>query len=154
MERHNAYYFYNVKSKETTWDNPLTQPAAAAPARTAPAPDLGGVDPELAYLDPSLSSSSSATGGGSAVTARFNARTGKFQGGDPTKNPEYHSDYARAKRQSSAFFDVDAWEKVCRPLLLLSTSQAGAETYTSNVRLNKLNQNPNKNHGRRRKKSL
>lgn len=83
--------------------------AQSAPQRPVTAEDYGGVDPELAYLDPSIRAGSS--GGSGSLTARFNARTGKFEG-DPSRNPEHHSDFSRAKRQSSFFFDVDAWQKV------------------------------------------
>lgn len=92
----------------------MTEPQRPQQQRREQHPEsYGGIDPELAYLDPSLQSGSGGQAG-AAVTARFNARTGKFQGGsEANRNPEYHSDFSRAKRQSSFFFDVDAWEKVC-----------------------------------------
>ena len=117
--RYNAYYFYNLKTKETTWTNPI----ASAKDKVAPKKDvralLQGVDPDLAYLDPSLSAamttaSPSGTVAGSAygTAGRFNARNGKFEG-NPDKNPDWVSDFSRMKRQSNIYFDVDGWEKVC-----------------------------------------
>jgi hypothetical protein len=102
FSRANAYYFWNSKTNETTWTNPVmgaapsaaaaaaassstSSPAAAttaAPSSTAAtssrpsvlptADDLGGIDPDLAYLDPSLSTGASSGGGPSAPT--FQAR--------------------------------------------------------------------------------
>jgi hypothetical protein len=136
--RANAYYFWNSKTNETTWTNPVAttagtaSPAAAtAPPSTSststplssstPAtgggappsqPDLGGIDPDLAYLDPSLSASSSSRAGGGppAFQARFNARTGRFEGSQG-RTPEHVSDYNRSRRQNEFFFDVSSWER-------------------------------------------
>jgi hypothetical protein len=118
--RYNAYYFHNVKTKETTWTNPIVGTPKAAPKKDA-RQVLQGVDPDLAYLDPNLSValSSSASSGGTvaggayAAAGRFNARTGKFEG-DPSRNPDFVSDFSRMKRQSNIYFDVDGWEKVRR----------------------------------------
>jgi hypothetical protein len=118
--RYNAYYFHNVKTKETTWTNPIVGTPKAAPKKDA-RQVLQGVDPDLAYLDPNLSValSSSASNGGTvaggayAAAGRFNARTGKFEG-DPSRNPDFVSDFSRMKRQSNIYFDVDGWEKVRR----------------------------------------
>jgi len=43
-------------------------------------------------------------------TARFNAKTGRFEA-DPTRDPSRVSEYARARSQAEAFFDVAGWEK-------------------------------------------
>ena len=67
---HNAYYFYNSTTYETTWVNPLQPPtavsgdAAAAPSTTpsASAPSTGADNQEAQEDDPSLSSSRSSSG--------------------------------------------------------------------------------------------
>lgn len=114
--RANAYYFWNQKTNETTWTNPL-EPAPTASATTATPSttveerpkDYGGIDPELAYLDPMLAYGAR-TGVTGAQTAKFNARTGRFEGAD-ARTPDYVSEQSRYKRQSAFFFDVDGWEK-------------------------------------------
>jgi WW domain len=91
---HNAYYFHNAVTQETTWENPLqpsqpssssssssstsqtpaqndegkeTDPSASTPAYTAlqQAALSQGIDPSLAYLDPSLISDVNPTTGSS-----------------------------------------------------------------------------------------
>jgi hypothetical protein len=130
---HNAYYFYNTVTHETTWENPL-QPGAssvsppAAQNDTDPAADQSqatslhtstftavqqaalarGIDPSLAYLDPSLLSTVTPTGA-NTFTAKFNARTGTFTRND-ARDPSHLSEYERAKRMSEFYFDVAAWE--------------------------------------------
>ena len=67
---HNAYYFYNSTTHETTWVNPLQPPtaaaddAAAAPSTTpsASAPSTGADNPDAQEDDPSSSSSRSSSG--------------------------------------------------------------------------------------------
>jgi len=117
-----------VKTKATTWENPLT--AATVPTTTSQAQDtatrrpniaaLNGIDPELAYLDPNLSAAMASKPGSTAkivpgrslsATARFNARTGKFES-DPNRGPESVNEFNRMKRQSGFYFDVEAWERV------------------------------------------
>ncbi|VDB96711.1 unnamed protein product [Peniophora sp. CBMAI 1063] len=133
--QHNAYYFFNAVTQQTTWENPLQPSSAAASSSatpdksaspgpsTAPESDTPaalakmyalqqaaaeqGIDPALAYLDPSLASSSS---GGSGYTARFNARTGAFTAADG-RDPSHLSEYERMKRMSSVYFDFGEWEK-------------------------------------------
>ncbi|KAB5591951.1 hypothetical protein CTheo_4629 [Ceratobasidium theobromae] len=128
---HNAYYFYNIRTAETTWVNPL-DPASSASSSTqqqqstgqqvsteqsqgmeqAP-PDmshLNGIDPELAFLDPTLAvPSAGATGPVPMFSARFGARSGKFTAMDG-RTPEHMSEAARAQRMSSVYFDTQAWE--------------------------------------------
>ncbi|KAJ8474901.1 hypothetical protein ONZ51_g6920 [Trametes cubensis] len=115
---HNAYYFYNSVTQETTWVNPLQQDNAEAGPSSAPAAAASttqatpgapsstvdlyaaaaaqGIDPALAHLDPSLVAVQRAHG----AFARQDAR-------DPT----HLSEYERAKRMSEFYFDVNAWEK-------------------------------------------
>ncbi|KAI0634343.1 hypothetical protein C8Q77DRAFT_1111186 [Trametes polyzona] len=131
---HNAYYFYNSVTHETTWVNPLQQPnAEAGPSNAAkassPAPQASsaagpssstmdlyaaaaaqGIDPALAHLDPSLVAGASAPGGAYTFTAKFNARTGAFAKQD-ARDPSHLSEYERAKRMSEFYFDVNAWER-------------------------------------------
>ncbi|KAI0319745.1 hypothetical protein OF83DRAFT_1108748 [Amylostereum chailletii] len=134
---HNAYYFYNSVTQQTTWENPI-QPTAStdsAPEDSSSSPGAGpssdpkssappavaqmyalqeaaaaqGIDPSLAYLDPSLAGPS-APGGVYNYTAKFNARTGAFTAMDG-RDPSHLSEYERAKRMSQVYFDVGAWEQ-------------------------------------------
>jgi len=130
---HNAWYFFNIRTGETTWTNPLqdpdvvasssqppldpslatTQDASSSTTTTAVTP-MGqaaleqGVDPELAYLDPSLAYGPLSSGPGT-YSARFNVHTGKFTAQDG-RDPSHVSEYARAQRMSAVFFDVQGWE--------------------------------------------
>lgn len=126
---HNAYYFYNSVTQETTWTNPLQTNAEAGPSNsTSPSDDAAdapaassssldiytaaaaqGIDPALAHLDPSLAASGSAPGA-FTYTAKFNARTGAFARPDG-RDPTHLSEYERAKRMSEFYFDVNAWEQ-------------------------------------------
>ncbi|KAI0372348.1 hypothetical protein BV20DRAFT_922319, partial [Pilatotrama ljubarskyi] len=136
---HNAYYFYNSVTHETTWVNPLQRepnaeagPSGAStagssssatrqtsPGAPASAPSTAadiyaaavaqGIDPALAHLDPSLLAGG--TGPGAfTYTAKFNARTGAFARPD-ARDPTHLSEYERAKRMSEFYFDVNAWER-------------------------------------------
>ncbi|KIY67609.1 hypothetical protein CYLTODRAFT_375813 [Cylindrobasidium torrendii FP15055 ss-10] len=128
--QYNAYYFFNTKTQETTWTNPVEPTAsssssatpAAAPA-SEPVPTTAGpstsryaaaaaagIDPALAYLDPTLGSGPAGSSGQYAAAARFNARTGRFTAEDG-RHPEHMSEYERSKRMSQFYFDVDAWQK-------------------------------------------
>ncbi|KIM24999.1 hypothetical protein M408DRAFT_331472 [Serendipita vermifera MAFF 305830] len=122
--QYNAYYFYNTKTQETTWTNPLEpqasapavpedaafgSSAAAVPTQSNPNPALDGIDPELAYLDPNLAAGGPSNPAG-MYAARFNARTGRFTATDG-RDPSHLSEYERMKRMSSVFFDVGAWEQ-------------------------------------------
>ncbi|CAE6448623.1 unnamed protein product [Rhizoctonia solani] len=123
---HNAYYFFNSRTSETTWVNPL-DPSASTPAvqptqepepepttSEAPPPDfshLGGIDPELAYLDPTLAvPSAGAKGPVPTFSARFGARDGRFTAMDG-RRPEHLSEAARAQRMSAVYYDTEAWER-------------------------------------------
>ncbi|KAI0672232.1 hypothetical protein C8Q78DRAFT_1068814 [Trametes maxima] len=127
---HNAYYFYNSETHETTWVNPLqdsnaqagpstaaidsmTSPpsATAAPSSSADlyaAAAAQGIDPALAFLDPSLAAGPS-NPAAFTYTAKFNARTGAFARPD-SRDPTHLSEFERAKRMSEFYFDVNAWE--------------------------------------------
>ncbi|CAE7071003.1 unnamed protein product [Rhizoctonia solani] len=125
---HNAYYFFNSRTSETTWINPLdpTPASTSTPAQPqepetkettteeAPPPDLShlnGIDPELAYLDPALAvPSSGAKGPVPTFTARFGARDGKFTAMDG-RRPEHLSEAARAQRMGAVYYDTEAWER-------------------------------------------
>ncbi|KAH9832151.1 uncharacterized protein C8Q71DRAFT_714470 [Rhodofomes roseus] len=130
---HNAYYFYNTQTQETTWTNPLqpAPPAGASADPSAPgssalpvsasAPAIAamydlqaaaaaqGIDPALAHLDPSLAAGPS-NPAAFTYTAKFNARTGTFARPDG-RDPSHLSEYERAKRMSEFYFDVNAWEQ-------------------------------------------
>ena len=129
---HNAYYFYNSITHETTWINPLQPTAEAGPSNVgADTPEASssaagpshqptagydlyaaataqGIDPALAHLDPSLGGSST-NPAAFTYTAKFNARTGAFTRPDG-RDPTHLSEYERAKRMSEFYFDVNAWE--------------------------------------------
>jgi ribosomal protein L44E len=125
--QHNAYYFYNSTTHETTWSNPLpsastadsdppTSDAEAAPSTSTPhyssiqaAAEAAGIDPSLAYLDPTLSSVPGA-GLNYTYTAKFNARNGTFAKAD-ARDPTHLGEYERMKRMSEFYFDVGAWER-------------------------------------------
>ena len=127
---HNAYYFYNAATQETTWENPLqpsstseesttaTTETPVASSSTATSAQLSrveqlqaaavaqGIDPSLAYLDPSLVAAPAVEG----YTAKFNARTGTFTRPDG-RDPTHLSEYERAKRMSEFYFDVNKWQE-------------------------------------------
>ncbi|KAG0145212.1 hypothetical protein CROQUDRAFT_659024, partial [Cronartium quercuum f. sp. fusiforme G11] len=119
-----AYYFVNSVSGETTWTNPFISTSSSEleslnPKEFKSMNELGGIDPELAYLEPQTVSSTRGGGGGGggvggqyppSFTARFNSRTGKFES-DLNHDPNRVSQYARARTQANAYFDVEAWEK-------------------------------------------
>ncbi|KAH9929071.1 uncharacterized protein BXZ73DRAFT_90505 [Epithele typhae] len=135
---HNAYYFYNSVTHETTWTNPLQPSAEAGPSAATGAQDTAetegassssssssagaaggydvyaaaaaqGIDSALAHLDPSLAAAGAAPGAGT-YTAKFNARTGAFTRPDG-RDPTHLSEYERAKRMNEFYFDVNAWER-------------------------------------------
>jgi hypothetical protein len=133
--QHNAYYFYNASTAETTWVNPL-QPSPSDPSDSStgaqdtaadaqadgdvnPNPYdpnslearaiAAGIDPSLAHLDPSLAGPSSLAYSGS-FTAKFNARTGAFSAAD-ARAPSHLSEFERMKRMNEFYFDMGAWEK-------------------------------------------
>jgi hypothetical protein len=115
--QHNAYYFHNLRTNETTWTNPLANNAdasAAGPSSSsrfsAEAAALAqGIDPALAHLDPSLAAGPS-NPAAFTYTAKFNARTGAFARPD-ARDPSHVSEYERMKRMSEFYFDVDEWQK-------------------------------------------
>ncbi|EKM56662.1 uncharacterized protein PHACADRAFT_54914, partial [Phanerochaete carnosa HHB-10118-sp] len=122
---HNAYYFYNSKTQETTWTNPLEASSSASPVASSSsdpqaftstagalqaAAAAQGIDPSLAYLDPSLVAGTSSTPQAFTYTAKFNARTGAFARPDG-RDPSHVSEYERARRMSEAYFDVGEWEE-------------------------------------------
>jgi hypothetical protein len=127
-----AYYFYNSRTNETTWINPLQPQATVSPGTSAAATtsttgeaevatsssaavttlhaaaEAAGIDPSLAYLDPSLGLPGSTPSG--TFAAKFNARTGAFTRAD-ARDPSHLSEAERAKRMSEVYFDVGAWEQ-------------------------------------------
>ncbi|KAG8921889.1 hypothetical protein FRC02_012300 [Tulasnella sp. 418] len=131
---HNAYYFFNSRTNETTWTNPLVPPPTegssgeAGPSTTTSSTSqqsaqtsstimtedaLDGIDPALAYLDPNLyelSRGKGNLGAGQTFQARFNSRTGRFTAMND-RDPSHLSEYARAQRMSEVFFDVHKWEE-------------------------------------------
>jgi len=112
---HSAYYFFNSRTQETTWANPLgtggdagssAQGTAGYDAQAAALAQ--GIDPALAHLDPSLGAGPSNPAAYS-YSAKFNARTGAFtkpEGRDPT----HVSEFERMKRMSEFYFDYNAWQ--------------------------------------------
>jgi len=114
--QHNSYYFYNARTGETTWVNPLNpdgQGNAYASSShqydAAAAAIAAGIDPELAYLDPSLALSTHAPEAGT-FQAKFNARTGAFTKQD-ARDPTHLGEWERAQRMSSVYFDTAAYDE-------------------------------------------
>ena len=126
--QHNMYYFYNTRTNETTWTNPLANSDASASTSTstsststyydaaAAAAIAQGIDPSLAYLDPSLAAGPSASSllssnpAAYTYSAKFNSRTGAFTRPDG-RDPEHVSEYERMKRMNNFYFDMDQWQK-------------------------------------------
>ncbi|KAI0014080.1 hypothetical protein F4779DRAFT_560656 [Xylariaceae sp. FL0662B] len=125
---HQAYFFYNRFTNETTWDNPRVQPTSQQeqPAPSAAVeppknerPPAGGYnpaihgdyDPNAWYAknneeDNSENQQSMDPSTAYAAIGSFNRFTGRWQGAD--QNPDRHNDESKSRRQMSAFFDVDA----------------------------------------------
>ena len=126
--QHNMYYFYNTRTNETTWTNPLANSDTSASTSTstsststyydaaAAAAIAQGIDPSLAYLDPSLAAGPSASSllssnpAAYTYSAKFNSRTGAFTRPDG-RDPEHVSEYERMKRMNNFYFDMDQWQK-------------------------------------------
>lgn len=112
--QHSMYYFYNARTNETTWTNPLAGAGSEGTSSTSTllnsqvAAAAQGIDPALAYLDPTLTAGPS-NPSALTYTAKFNARTGAFTAPD-ARNPDHVSEYERMKRMSNVFFDMDAWQ--------------------------------------------
>ncbi|EJD51874.1 hypothetical protein AURDEDRAFT_111457, partial [Auricularia subglabra TFB-10046 SS5] len=136
---HNAYYFFNSRTQETTWINPLVppseadaadastalvpasssaelQPFASTSAQAGPSHDpyaaaiAAGIDPALAHLDPTLAYGATAPAGPMSFAAKFNARTGAFTKTD-ARTPDHLGEWERARRMSEMYFDVNKWEQ-------------------------------------------
>lgn len=129
---HQAYFFYNRFTNETTWDNPRLPKATASSSSDAQAPaapgtaeppknerpPAGGYNPAIhGDYDPNAWYAKNAeenpdqdqgvdAASAYAAIGSFNRFTGRWQAAD--QNPERHNDEAKSKRQMNAFFDVDA----------------------------------------------
>lgn len=121
-ENSQAYYWWNMVTYETTWENPYEKslPATATPPppptattpidphrSTSPSPMTAlAASPSATY-----SSSTPPPQDGYTFQAYFNTRTGKFQSASEVDrlNPERLSIENRAKRQMQYYFDVDAY---------------------------------------------
>ncbi|KAI0442041.1 hypothetical protein F4803DRAFT_520680 [Xylaria telfairii] len=133
-EAHQAWFFYNRITNESTWDNPRvpsqpqpsndantqlqTPPATAVPPLNE-RPPAGGYNPAIhGDYDPNAWYAKNTqeedqpevpvmdTATAYAAIGSFNRFTGRWQGDD--QNPERHNDEAKSRRQMNAFFDVDA----------------------------------------------
>ncbi|KAI1191657.1 hypothetical protein F5B17DRAFT_381621 [Nemania serpens] len=131
---HQAWFFHNHITNESTWDNPRvpsqpqasadantqlqTPPATAVPPLNEPLP-AGGYNPAIhGDYDPNAWYAKSGRGDDEpelpvmdtatayAAIGSFNRFTGRWQGDD--QNPDRHTDEAKSRRQMNAFFDVDA----------------------------------------------
>ncbi|CAJ2506404.1 Uu.00g005340.m01.CDS01 [Anthostomella pinea] len=129
---HQAYFFHNRITNESTWENPRqskSNPAASqntqlqTPPTTAALPPneelpAGGYNPAIhGDYDPNAWYAQKAdvsvgqqptvdSAAAYAAMGSFNRFTGRWQGAD--QDPERHTDEAKSKRQMNAFFDVDA----------------------------------------------
>ncbi|KAI1164054.1 hypothetical protein F5B18DRAFT_283890 [Nemania serpens] len=131
---HQAWFFHNSITNESTWDNPRvpsqpqvpadantqlqTPPATAVPPLNERLP-AGGYNPAIhGDYDPNAWYAKTGqeddepelpvmdTAAAHAAIGSFNRFTGKWQGDD--QNPDRHTDEAKSRRQMNAFFDVDA----------------------------------------------
>ncbi|KAI0202746.1 hypothetical protein F4808DRAFT_57552 [Astrocystis sublimbata] len=133
-QAHQAWFFYNRITNESTWNNPRvssqhktsnddntqlqTPPATAVPPLNEALPAggynpaiHGDYDPTAWYAkggqeDDQLEGSVMDTATAYAAIGSFNRFTGRWQGDD--QNPDRHNDEAKSRRQMNAFFDVDA----------------------------------------------
>ncbi|EHA54031.1 hypothetical protein MCOR27_010188 [Pyricularia oryzae] len=130
---HQAYYFLNRFTGQTTWENPRQTVAVASSSTADPTPVppplptvAGGYNPAIHgdYDDwvaeqkkagqlpgdgdaaENVHPPDPATAALFASGAQFNRLTGQYQ--RPGVGPENHSDDAKSRRQMNAFFDVDA----------------------------------------------
>lgn len=126
---HQAYFFYNRFTNETTWENPRlrTTGSSAGPSTTVPAvaeppknerlpaggynPAIhGDYDPNAWYAKTEETESSQAQladpAAAYATMGSFNRFTGRWQADED--NPDKHNDENKTRRQMNAFFDVDA----------------------------------------------
>ncbi|KAH9162358.1 hypothetical protein EDB89DRAFT_2116654 [Lactarius sanguifluus] len=163
---HNAYYFYNTTTQETTWVNPLqpsasassSLPASASASATPPNAQEGapsgsssgathiyalqeaaaaqGIDPSLAHLDPTLAGPS-APGSAYNFAARFNAHTGAFTKPDG-RDPTHLSEYERMKRMSSVYFNMDQWEHEANGKKRKRPTKKDLERFKEQKRLKKI----------------
>ncbi|KAI7882493.1 hypothetical protein K492DRAFT_144979 [Lichtheimia hyalospora FSU 10163] len=117
-ENSQAYYWWNMMTYETTWDNPYeknaldkvldqvdTQGGSEEVNSATASPTTHTQHPYPASSTPSFANQSY------TYQAYFNKRTGKFQlASDVDRlNPERMSIENRAKRQMQYYFDVDAY---------------------------------------------
>ncbi|KAG4306113.1 hypothetical protein PORY_000101 [Pneumocystis oryctolagi] len=90
-----SYYFWNSKTNETTWKNPRVSNDTSESCMSLNTYQKNEVNhssyPYKEYV----------------FTARFNRMSGKWQN-DPNKVPENFTEDARALRQQSFYFDVEA----------------------------------------------
>ena len=125
---HQAYFFHNRFTNETTWDNPRLPKAEAIQSSSAPGiaeppknerPPAGGYNPAIhGDYDPNAWYAKNDADVGAeqeqvmdpasayAAIGSFNRFTGRWQ--DADQNPDRHNDEAKSRRQMNAFFDVDA----------------------------------------------
>lgn len=126
-ETHQAYYFYNRFTNQTTWENPRIAVAnagagtSAAPGGAEPPknerPPAGGYNPAIhGDYDPNAWYAQKREetaqeqpidpAAAYAAMGSFNRYTGRWQSDDV--NPDNHNDEAKSRRQMNAYFDVDA----------------------------------------------
>ncbi|CCJ28452.1 unnamed protein product [Pneumocystis jirovecii] len=89
-----TYYFWNSKTNETTWKNPRIPDNSSETSMKMDIQSKNVSYPSYPYKE-------------YVFTARFNRLTGKWQN-DPNKIPENFTEDARALRQQSFYFDVEA----------------------------------------------
>lgn len=125
---HYAYYFYNRFTGVSQWENPRVPDTAASSTQASAAPEEaekkkspvaggynpaihGDYDPTAPYAQLHEEQSDARTSAADpaaayAATGAFNRFTGRWQAASIT--PENYNDENKARRQMSAFFDVDA----------------------------------------------
>ncbi|EIW68224.1 hypothetical protein TREMEDRAFT_44659 [Tremella mesenterica DSM 1558] len=96
---------------------PLPHPSLAYPSQAETSTEnnpagQSGIDPALAYLlPPEQRGAGLSQNDAAAQKGLFNARTGRFTKADYQYNVDHLDEYNRAKRMSSHYFDVEAWER-------------------------------------------
>ncbi len=107
---YNAYYFYNSKTGETTWDNPRANDRhATAPAETRAGERLETTEEDKEREEYAQSFPQQQDETDYAFAARFNRRTGRFVG-DPNRTVDNNTVDARTERKMRRIIDPDAAE--------------------------------------------
>ncbi|KAI8143760.1 hypothetical protein BJV82DRAFT_514131 [Fennellomyces sp. T-0311] len=120
-ENAQAYYWWNMVTYETTWENPYEKTETTNREREASGSQSPAAYPAYPTQDYSYT-----------FQAYFNSRTGKFQAANDVDrlNPERMSIENRATRQMQYYFDVDAYTEQRNRDRSLGLSKASKQRLT------------------------